>query len=225
MTQTTHARRSPIDAWIATHTTATIVHEGMLQADILAPTAATDQTVTLSEYSWRRRLGLKGPAAEQWLATEGYTVPALGNHWMVTSGVLVARLATSEFLVEALTLDAQARVLASAQALYGVTRLSGVYPVARHDLVLNVHGSALETLLRQVCSVDFAPLLASASDAQGPLSMTSMIGVGVVAIATRTTDLPVLTLWADPSFGHYFWTTLLQVATELGGGVRVHGPH
>ena len=97
MTQTTHARRSPIDAWIATHTTATIVREGMLQADILAPTAATDQTVTLSEYSWRRRLGLKGPAAEQWLATEGYTVPALGNHWMVTSGVLVARLATSEF--------------------------------------------------------------------------------------------------------------------------------
>jgi sarcosine oxidase subunit gamma len=51
--------------------------------------------------------------------------------------------------------------------------------------------------------------------------MTSMIGVGVVAVPLGAGPDRTLTLWADPSFGHYFWTTLVELAADLGGGVRL----
>jgi hypothetical protein len=42
----------------------------------------------------------------------------------------------------------------------------------------------------------------------------------------------VLTLWVDPSFAHYFWTTLLEVGRDLGevavneysGALRLSAP-
>jgi hypothetical protein len=69
--------------------------------------------------------------------------------------------------------------------------------------------------LRQTCSVDFAPLLERCGRDAGPIILTSMIGVGVVAFVRRAGEGPVLTLWADPSFAHYFWTTLLEVGGDL----------
>jgi sarcosine oxidase subunit gamma len=213
-------RQSPIEAWIETKCSGEALREQMRQPTRLGLEVPTGTAVTLTEVSWRRRLGLKGPQAERWLGSQQLTVPAPANSYAVTDGVMVARLATSEFLVEALLPAAQARIASLATQLYGVSRTSGVYAVPRQDLVVELSGPALGALLRQVCSVDFEPMLGVAAP-EGPLVLTSMVGVGVVAVPIGGDGRPGFTLWADPSFGHYFWTTLIEVAADLKGGVRL----
>lgn len=172
--------------------------------------------VYVGNSSGRRRFGCKGPGAQRWLEAAGLRVPAGANSATLdANGILVARLATSEFLVEAVTGGAAA-VESSWQKLGVSVRPGDVYPVTRQDLVVELHGPGLPTLLRQICSVDFAPLLAATDADTGPVILTSMIGVGVVAWPRRGTNGPALTLWLDPSFAHYFWTTLLEVGRSVG---------
>ena len=177
----------------------------------------------LDDLSERRRFGCKGPGAQSWLTGVGHRVPLEANSAMVDSnGVLVARLGTAEFLIEALTeIPGSPQVERSArQLLVHAERPNGVYPVAREDLVLGIQGSGLHTLLRQICSVDFEPLFESAAADEGAIVLTSMIGVSVVAWLRRIDGgEETLTLWLDPSFAHYFWTTLLEVGRGVGAMV------
>ena len=188
-----------------------------------------ERNIVIADRSRRRRFGIKGPGAEVWLAKRGYAVPGSYNNWVVAQEVLVGRVATSEFLVESLSVDGKpsaARVANGAAELGLVTELglvscpAGVYPVARQDLALELRGLGLGALLRQICSVDFAPLFAAPVTADGtvsgPLVLTSMIGVSVIAVA-RGVDRAAseLLLWVDPSFAHYFWTTLITVAKDI----------
>jgi sarcosine oxidase gamma subunit len=128
---------------------------------------------------------------------------------------MVARLATSEFLVEAVD-DGSEHVNSTRRQLASVSRPTNVYPVARQDMVVGIQGPGIQTLLRQVCSVDFAPLFESCGPASGPVVLTSMVGVGVVAWPRRTEGGHSLRVWLDPSFAHYFWTTLLEVGRGVG---------
>jgi sarcosine oxidase, subunit gamma len=181
-----------------------------------------DQAVLrLDDLSERARFGCKGPGAEPWLAAAGYSVPQAPNSAILdTNGIFVARLATSEFLVEAVEgAEATQRVEASLQQLRAASRPQNVYPVARQDLVVSVQGAAIQTLLRQICSVDFVPLFESAGPNAGPVVLTSMVGVGVVAWPRQIEGGSMLTLWLDPSFAHYFWTTLLEVGRGVGAMV------
>ena len=214
------ARRSPIDAWYGSNAQGSRLREAMWLPERLNASVASGGAVKLTELSWRRRFGLKGPGAEPWLAARGFTMPATANSWQVTEDVWVGRLCTSEFLIEGLG-AAQQRVLEAAQKLSAADRPQGVYPVARQDLVISLQGSALCEVLRQICSVDFAPLLAAAGRGGGALVLTSMMGVSVIAAPQLSADESELTLWIDPSFALYFWSTLLAVAAEFGGGVRI----
>ena len=193
-------RRSPIEAALAS-----------------APPSRSGGSTRLKfeDLSPRERFGCKGPGAEAWLATAGFAVPLAPNSAQVdASGVLVARLATAEFLIEAVEGGSEP-VAASRRQLVSAARPAQVYPVTRSDLVIGISGAALNLLLRQICSVDFAPLLESR--AATPVTLTSMIGVSVVALVRVGRDGEAdLTLWVDPSFAHYFWTTLLEVAADLG---------
>ena len=178
-----------------------------------------DQAVLrLDDLSERARFGCKGPGAEPWLSAAGYSVPAAPNSATLdANGIFVARLATAEFLVEAVEgAEATRRVAASLQQLRAASRPRSLYPVARQDLVVDIQGSAIQTLLRQICSVDFVPLFESSGPNAGPVVLTSMVGVGVVAWPRRTEGGAMLMLWLDPSFAHYFWTTLLEVARGVG---------
>jgi sarcosine oxidase subunit gamma len=177
------------------------------------------------DLSLRSRFGCKGPGAETWLAAAGYRLPAEPNSAAIDAdGVLVARLATAEFLIEAA--DAAAgRVESTLRRLTPPARPYDVYPVARQDLVMGIEGAATNALLRQTCSVDFEPLLERCERDAGPIILTSMVGVSVVAFVRRAAKNPVLTLWVDPSFAHYFWTTLLEVARDLGGPSINQGEH
>jgi sarcosine oxidase gamma subunit len=167
--------------------------------------------------SRRERFGCKGPGAEAWLTATGFAVPPAPNSAQVDAGgVLVARLGQAEFLVEAVDGGAE-RVESARRQLGSAVRPAEVYPVARADLVIGIGGAHLNLLLRQICSVDFAPRLESSAADFGPVTLTSMIGVGVVAFMRGGPGREaVLTLWVDPSFAHYFWTTLLEVGRDLG---------
>ena len=178
-------------------------------------TGATHESggLRFEDFSARTRFGCKGPESEAWLSRCGYKVPAQPNYAEVDGrGILVARLGLSEFLIEAVDGGAE-EVAARAADLLLNEPPAGVYPVARQDTAIGVTGAALNTLLRQICSVDFASLLEHAVSAAGPVVLTSMIGVGVVAWPRRSADGASLTLWLDPSFADYFCTTLVKVAT------------
>jgi hypothetical protein len=185
--------------------------------------AREQAALRIDDLSARVRFGCKGPGAPSWLAANGYSVPEGANSARVDSrGVLVARLATAEFLIEAVDAGAEG-VSTSLHQLGWPVGLAGssarpleVYPVARQDLVVGIQGPGLQTLLRQICSVDFAPLFAVCGPHDGPVALTSMIGVGVAAWPRRTDSGSSLTVWLDPSFAHYFWTTLLEVGRGVG---------
>jgi sarcosine oxidase subunit gamma len=193
-------RLSPLEPWLRQIRVAPIDENAVLR---------------LEDLSLRPRFGCKGPGAEDWLATAGYRVPPEPNSAAIDAdGVLVARLATAEFLIEVADGGA-GKVESTLRRLSSTVRPSNVYPVARQDLVIGIEGAAINALLRQTCSFDFAPLLERCEGDGGPIILTSMIGVSVVAFLRRAAAGPVMTLWVDPSFAHYFWTTLLEVGGDL----------
>jgi len=173
--------------------------------------------LTLVDRSLRERFGCKGPHAERWLASTGFEPPAGINRWHESpSGALIARLATSEFLVEGPGLD-DASVVDARSRLEQPGRGAGVYPVVRQDLVVELSGLGLVDCLRQVCNVDFRPVIAATDASGGLVILTSMIGVPVVALVRSAGHAPGLVLWIDPSYTHYFWTTMREVAEDCGG--------
>jgi sarcosine oxidase, subunit gamma len=178
------------------------------------------RSVLLVDVSHRMRVGCKGPAAERWLSDQGIGVPAGANRFATdVRGLLAARLATSEFLFESTHDDANAALAPARRALELADLPSGVYPVLRQDFVIELSGPRLHDLFAQTCAVDLVPVERESVAAEaGPLIMTSMIGVSVVLLCQPLIGGSRFTVWSDPSYRHYFWTQLLAIATELGGG-------
>jgi len=173
-------------------------------------------SLRFEDLSWRPRFGCKGPAAELWLAHSGYRAPAAPNSALLDAdGVLVARLASSEFLIEAVDADFE-RVAATQAQLLQRAAPKGVYPILRQDLAVAIEGEGLNALLRQICSVDFEPLWPASAGDGGVVILTSMLGVSVIAWPQRRPSGAALMLWCDPSFAHYFWSTLLGLARGSG---------
>jgi len=142
-------RRSPLDAWYRTAGRGTQLVETMQLPVAWASPQPRTPAVRLVDLSWRQRLGCKGPTAEAWLGAQGFRVPAAANSAALDSqGVLVARLATSEFLVEAVHGGAAA-VTAARRSLASAERPSTVYPVERQDFVIELAGAGTNALLRQ----------------------------------------------------------------------------
>jgi sarcosine oxidase gamma subunit len=163
----------------------------------------------------RARFGCKGPQAEAWLREQGFELPGPANSWICgRGGVLVARLATSEFLVETLQGEAP-QVTQCMQSLRDpAARRPGLYPVLREDRVLELGGPRAQDVLLETCSVNFAPLAAAARADTGALLMTLMIGVGVTIIPRKDAAGLVYTIWCDPSFGHYLQSTLETITKQ-----------
>lgn len=161
----------------------------------------------IGDLSFRRRAGVKGPGAAAWLNALGVATPAQPNSFLrLDDGTLVARLGITEYLVE----DAPG---GSHAARIGAAAPGGrVYPVPRFDAALVVGGARATDLFRQTCAFDLAGLAPAA------LAMTSMVGVGVTAIALDGPDGRYYRLWCDGTWGGYLWATLVEVATDLGGG-------
>jgi sarcosine oxidase, subunit alpha len=198
-----------------------------LPAAVLSPAAAPragskrapslariNPSLRVKVHRTRARFGCKGPAAEHWIRRLGIRAPTQANAGILHDGLLIARLGTTEFLLEAMT-DSAAGPLQPAALSFDAAP-AGVYPVPRQDFVMTLEGQNVNELLRQVCNVNFEPLWNAALSAD-PIVLTSMIGVSVVAWPHRSTTLRhALTLWIDPSFANYFRDTLLEVGRHLG---------
>ena len=154
-------------------------------------------------------MGVKGPQAEQWLRSHSVDVPKDVNAWVCgADGVLVSRLARSEFFLE--DRFGGAAVERLRQTLQPGP---GVYPVTREDAALVLAGEAATDLLVQTCNVDFQ---AWAPDQQ-TVVMTSMAGVSVLVLWHPLDGKRCYRIWCDGTVGPYLWETLLAIARELGG--------
>ena len=177
---------------------------------------AAELDLHIEDLSSRQRFGCKGPGAEPWLRGRGFDVPPGANSARTNpSNAWVARLATSEFLIEDLG-GADDSVQSAWRALASDQPPQGVYPVLRQDFVVGISGCGTKALLRQICNVDFEPLFETQSAADGPVVLTSMAGVGVIAWPLRSANLCSITLWMDPSFAHYFHSTLRGISSDFG---------
>jgi len=182
-------------------------------------------SAVLANVSSRLRVGCKGPAAERWLSEQGIAVPSGANRFSLDArGLLSARLATSEFLFEAMLAEATSTLAPAKRALELAEMPPGVYPVLRQDFVIELRGPEVHDLFAQTCAVDLMPLERESTAAAGPVVLTSMIGVGVVIACRPDADGARFTIWSDPSYSHYFWTQLLAIATDLGGGADPAAP-
>jgi sarcosine oxidase subunit gamma len=193
-------------------------HARFATVDAMAvPLAHADETpgrvdrLGIADVACLVRCGLKGPAAADWLAARGITVPAQPNaHVALPDGALIARLARTEFLLEdALGADTAARLRPAI-----VAGIDGVTPVPRQDCALVLTGARLNELFVQTCNVD----LSSIDAASGRVVLTQMVGVSVTLLAQWLHGRPVWRLWADATFGPYLWDTLVGIARELEGG-------
>ncbi len=162
------------------------------------------------------RLGLKGPAAADWLRSVRIPVPERANSWAplvhsddASAWPLVARLGTTEFFIEtepdSPLRDDLARALGDGQ--------DHVYPVLREDHACVLGGRGVEDVIAQVCSVNLPSLPLQLN----PVVLTLMTGVAVVIVAQAHGDGRRYRIWCDPSFGHYLWNTLRAIVVESGG--------
>lgn len=165
----------------------------------------------IADLSCLTRFGVKGTNAAEWLAKGGLPIPDRPNTWhSLPEGGIIARLGLTEFLIEDSINSAIAPQLANACK----SPPAKVYPILRQDLALGLVGDRLNDLLRQTCSFNFQAL----SLGDRPVVLTSMIGVAVTVIPGESNGQSYYRIWCDRTFGMYFWQTLIQIATELGGG-------
>jgi sarcosine oxidase subunit gamma len=168
------------------------------------------QKLGLADVSFLSRFGVKGPAAGEWLRSQGVAPPSEINHWDdIEQGGLVARLARSEFLVE----DGLEGVTAARLAAELGRGLPGVTPVFRQDASIVITGKEINSLLVQTCNVNFNSFPLE----ERRLVMTSMTGISVLVIRKLSDGVPLYRIWCDGTFGACLWKTLLQVSQELGG--------
>ncbi len=181
-------------------------------------------TVAIDVVPRRLRVGCKGPEAEQWLAGHGVLVPSGANRYEIdSSGLLVARLATSEFLLEGLSVAANDKVARIREALEHADYPSTVYPVLRQDFVVEIAGPKIQPFFLETCAIDLEPVARESTEAAGPVILTTMIGVNVVLICRRSAAGPRFTVWSDPSYSAYFYSQLTAIAAELAQGAGSDG--
>ena len=152
--------------------------------------------VRWSRVTDRARTGCKGAHAAAWLSARALPVPPAPNTWAACAGDagLVARLGSSEFLIEA-----DAALVETLDAALASTP-QGVYPVLRADAAFLIEGQGVHDALAQVCNVNFAAL----DLARAPVIMTLMIGVAVLVLPEAGDGGGRrYRIWCDPSFGEY----------------------
>lgn len=169
------------------------------------------QILGVCDVSFLPRFGVKGLNVLQWLRANKLDVPAEPNSWVAQeSGALLLRLGNSEFLVEDQPGGNTCDTLNAADG----KSIHGLYKVLRNDASFIVSGSEVMALFSELCSLD---LRDNALAANG-LVMTQVAGISATVIRQYVNGEPVYRLWCDGTYGPYMWETLMEIATEHGGG-------
>lgn len=167
------------------------------------------QQVGVCDVSCFARFGIKGPAAQAWLAAQGVQIPAPNSWAEQPGGALVLRLGNSEFLVEDQPGSSLCQALATADASG-----AGLYKVTRFDAAVILSGREAPNLLTELCTID----LGSQGLAGSRLAMTQLAGISVTVLRQNLNGEAVYRIWCDGTYGPYLWETLFEIAKELGGG-------
>ena len=175
---------------------------------------ARKKVLGITDVSCFERYGIKGPQASKWLVDHELAIPSNPNAWTLVSNPsrnqkdLVLRLGSSEFLIEDQSGGSASKKLAD------MTRVEGLYPVARADAAFILSGSEVLNLLSELCSLDLRDTSLLAND----VVMTQVAGISVIVMRQNLNGEQVYRLWCDGTYGSYMWEMLLEVAVELGGG-------
>ena len=175
------------------------------------------KNLALADASVLPRIVVKGPQAAAFLQSLGISIPeSILKVAPLKNGGLIARTGGSEFFLEGGPVGwdsspvpvSDGTGVPSYESIVG----PGVYPVLRQDASLIISGSRAGELFRHVSSYDFL------TEPHHDLVFTPIAGVSCSVLRTELNGIPVFRLWTDGTYGLYIWHTLLEVATELGGG-------
>ena len=135
------------------------------------------------------------------------TIPSQPNSWcLLPNGGLVARLGTTEFLVEG---DA-----ALVDKIMQAKRAPGVYPVLRQDAAFALCGARVNELLPANLQRRFQNAGCRTNESRSDFDGRCGRNHPVQKNGTH----PSYRIWCDGTYGIYLWETLADIATELGGG-------
>ncbi|MEO7344614.1 MAG: hypothetical protein ABIU85_07245, partial [Methylotenera sp.] len=133
---------------------------------------ARKKVLGITDVSCFERYGIKGPQASKWLADHELAIPSNPNSWTLCNQKnLVLRLGSSEFLIEDQLGGSASKKLAA-----DVTRVEGLYPVARADAAFILSGSEALNLLSELCSLDLRNNALLAND----VVMTQVAGISAI---------------------------------------------
>lgn len=175
------------------------------------------KTLAIADASFLPRIVLKGPEAAAFLQSLSLPIPdRILKVAPLANGGIIARTGGSEYFLESGSVGWDSSPVQptdrtgvpSYESIVG----PGVYPVLRQDASLIISGSRAGELFRHVSSYDFL------TDPHHDLVFTPIAGVSCSVLRTELNGISVFRLWTDGTYGLYIWHTLLEVATELGGG-------
>jgi sarcosine oxidase subunit gamma len=181
----------------------------------LTNTEADKSLLAIADVTDFKRFGVKGAKAAEWLSGQGIKLPESKNSWLETSSAsLVMRLGSSEFMIENQAAERLPTLSHSDQFTS-----TGVYKVQRADAAFIISGKQALNLLSELCTLNLGTLdLASETLSDNKLLMTQIAGISAILLRQSINGKDAYRVWCDGTYGHYLWETLLEIATELGGG-------
>lgn len=165
----------------------------------------------LCDLSGTHKLGVKGPAAETWLASNGLDVPnSVFSTCSFAEGGTMVRLGTTEFFLEDDIANANLPTLAANVESYNG---GGMVRVEHQEATFLLTGHRALEALAQTCGINFLEVAADKA------VFTRVAGVSCGIFPGTIRNIPAYRLWIDPSFAVYAWETLEEICQSLGGGV------
>ena len=175
--------------------------------------SALKERVAICDLSALNRFGVKGSRAAKWLRDHGIAVPRSANSWSHLPKVqgLVARLGTSEFLVE----DGPSGSMVETLRASLNSGSDGLYPVVRQDAAFTLTGSRAKEVMLQTCGLDFD----SVNYGERPVFFTRVALISALVLPQVDGDTFTFRLWCSYPYGLYLWEELNEIVEEFGGGV------
>jgi sarcosine oxidase subunit gamma len=169
--------------------------------------AAALRTLALCDLSFLPKLGVRGPAAEDWLRGHQVDVLPAVYDTRPLDGGLIARLGASDFLME----GGVSGNLLGQLAVELDRSPPRVYRVERQDATFVLAGARAGAVLAQLCSLDFSVA------APRRLLLTRVGGVNCAILPDAVGDVLLYRLWVDCTYAVFLWEVLATIVRELGG--------
>lgn len=190
------------------------------QATAGAPAAAHGAQaagMALQDLSACERIGFKGRGANDWLARHGVVLPERPNLLLESGGLIVGRLAASEFVLLCTQPGAQA-LIDALRSDYRLARPEDCYLVPKADgqAMLALSGAMSFEVLSKMSPVDFRPREFPA----GAIAQTTCARVGTQILHIRSTPSCEVILLVDSSYAVHLWDCITDAMREFGASAR-----